>query len=64
VGRRLARTTVVYIGPAAFENKKRVRGNKHSEGETTISEGELNMAKKAQKKAVKKKVKSKSKGKK
>jgi hypothetical protein len=48
-----------------FENEERLRGNNYSEGETTISEGELNMAKKAHKKAVKRKVsKKKSKGKK
>jgi hypothetical protein len=49
------------------DNEKRVRGNEHSEGETTLSEGDLNMAKKAHKKAVKRKVskkKSKSKAKK
>jgi hypothetical protein len=57
--------TVVYNGPALFENKERFRGNKHSEGETTLSEGEWIMAKKAHKKAVKRKVsKKKSKGKK
>jgi hypothetical protein len=43
--------TVVYNGPALFENKERFRGNKHSEGETTLSEGEWIMAKKAHKKS-------------
>jgi hypothetical protein len=39
-----------------FENEQRPRGNEYSEGEATLSEGELNMAKKAHKKAVKRKV--------
>jgi hypothetical protein len=59
--------TVVYNGPALLEDEERLRGNDYSEGETTLSEGELNMAKKAHKKAVKRKVskkKSKSRSKK
>jgi hypothetical protein len=49
-------TTVVYNEPALSEDEERLRGNEHSEDETTLSEGELNMAKKAHKKAAKKKV--------
>jgi len=57
--------TVVYNAPTPFDNERRLRGNKFPGGETTLSEGDLNMAKKAHKKAVKRKVsKKKSKAKK